>query len=142
MTSAVFGFKKGNKFKVTYNNSDSYPSGLGIEIASFVQAMGKQGLETIYNKIIMVNRFSKSTIEERNLLGMDGYDYLVETECRGNLSSYIERMQYMTDYYEWIDHQDYTYIINLDSDVLELYEYRKLINSFPFDYALNEMAKL
>jgi len=61
-TGGAYGFYKNGITKVTYNQYDSYPIGLGEAVKTFLQT--KPDLETIFNKIVLVSREDTPSAEQ------------------------------------------------------------------------------
>ena len=53
-TRGLYGFRKNNRDKTTYNHFDSYPDYLGREIAMFCAANSIETMEQIYNNITTI----------------------------------------------------------------------------------------
>lgn len=50
----IYGFKRNNKYKVTYEHSYSNPDRLGLNILKFCADTSIEEMNEIYNKIILV----------------------------------------------------------------------------------------
>ena len=58
-TRAIYGFKKNNRYKVTYSNFDGDYEWLGISIVKFVETTPIEEINNIFNKIILVDILDK-----------------------------------------------------------------------------------
>ena len=52
-TRGVYGFRKNNTDKITYNHYDSYPSGLGNVILKFIQGTPLESLNFICGEAML-----------------------------------------------------------------------------------------
>lgn len=96
-TRGCYGFYKKGIAKVSYNHSDSYPSGLGQDIVRFINSTSIKEMNEIFNNIEMVNEDEKPTDEQLVELKLtnkyDGKEkdfdwYSVLRNIQGDLSSY------------------------------------------------------
>lgn len=136
-TRGVYGFRVSGKDKVSYNHSDSCPSGLGVEILGQAITLGEhEGWDKIKKQakaIRMVGRHDKPTAEDIEKFGHkmnlgvgnqspnDWYCLLRETQ--GDLIANLE-LGVMIDSADFILDSlfcEWGYIINLDSMKLEVY---------------------
>lgn len=137
-TRGLYGIRKNNIDKTTYNHFDSYPEGLGADMLKFIRKHSNAALNEFYDNIIMVAPDAIPTKEEiahcaeygfinltvSNQSTQDWYCLLRETQ--GNLEILFEcDYPYMIDNRDFIKDSlfcEYAYIINLDTNVLEYYE--------------------
>ena len=54
-THAVYGFKKDNKYKITYSNFDGGYNDIGTLIINFVNTTSITEMNTIFEKIVLVD---------------------------------------------------------------------------------------
>lgn len=133
-TRGAYGFYKNGIDKITYNHFDSYFSGLGREIVDFVKKNNIEILNKIFDKIILVEENGKPTKSQiaecyryANLsVGEQTFTdwYCLLRETQGNLEYYKDDLKYMIDYKEFMGNSlfcEYAYIINLDTNMLEIY---------------------
>jgi len=60
-TRGAYGFVQDGKYKVTYNQSDSYPSGLGQEVVNFVKSVVEsEALDTLKERVKAVKLVDES----------------------------------------------------------------------------------
>lgn len=134
-TRGAFGFRINNEDKVTYNNFDSYPGGLGDEVVTFIKNNAISVLEAAANNIKLVPAKSMPTGEQ-----IEKYKHYADTDVstgslyewyvllrnvQGNLQAYVDDLDYMIDKREFLKDSlfcEYAYIINLDTKKLEFYK--------------------
>ena len=137
-TRGLYGFRKNNKDKTTYNHYDSYPEGLGADVISFIQKHSIKDMNDLYDRIIMVNEHSAPTEEQKaNCMKNSAIDLSVSSQStndwycllrnlQGNLDALCKcDVPYMIDNEDFIKDSlfcEYAYIINLDDNVLEFYK--------------------
>jgi len=133
-TRCLYGFKKGNDYKLAYNHMDSYPSGFGKEFVSFIRENTLSELEDLYEKIVLVDRNElpndnqiKLLIDKKMYYKDDGKILNWEEIFYENgtiLEYYTKDFYIMPSYNDWIDGGfDYIYIINLDKKTFQVYRY-------------------
>lgn len=141
-TRATYGFKKNGKYKVTYSNCDGNYEWLGNSIVTFINNTSINELNNIYDRILLVEPLDVPT--EKQILECKKYadlnistrtlkDFsclLAKTIC--NLQYYRDdsKLKYMINYENFLYRESYQYIINLDSNQLEIYFYEILVNSY------------
>lgn len=133
-TRGAWGLIKDDKEKVTYNHYDSYPDGLGECVIDFAK---ETSLSEIYDRIEMVNTYDHPTQEQWdycNKIGsvsmtvgypddLDWHKALREAQSNG-ISLYGKGLKYMIDSRSFLSDSlfcEYAYLINLDTNVLEVY---------------------
>lgn len=142
-TRGIYGFRKNNEDKITYNHFDSYPSCLGEEIIDYLKINSIEKLNTLYDKLILVDEefkisdFSeeqkekyKRYLEEiknskTSEIDMDMYSFL--RQFQGDLKKYDEfpEIDLMLDNRGFIKISlfcEWGYIINLDDNTLEIWK--------------------
>ncbi len=133
-TRGIYGFRKNNVDKITYNHFDSYPDGLGAEVVNFCKAIDEQNLSKIYDNIVLINSKEKPTAEQiesckkwsdLNVSEQSLNDwYCLLRKSQGDLSAYTRGLKYMSDDHDFIKDSlfcEYGYIINLDNSTLEFW---------------------
>lgn len=140
-TRGLYGIRKNGKDKLTYNHFDSYPDWLGRKIVNFCMWTSIAGLNTLYDKIELVNKNSKPTVEQKitcesmglfdNSVGGGTRDdwYCLLRKQQGDLDKMKACIEatgkaYMIDSSSFIEDSlfcEYAYIINLDTNMLEFY---------------------
>ena len=134
-TRGAYGFRIHQNDKITYNHCDSYPSSLGIVVISFIKSTPISELKTIAENIILIKNRSKPTkkqigqckkwadlsVSEKSL--NDWYCLLHKTQ--GDLNVYKDGLTYMIDSNEFLFDSlfcEWAYIINIDTNTLEVYK--------------------
>ena len=133
-TRGAYGFIVDGKTKISYNHSDSYPSGLGKDIINFISRNRLAIIQKFAKSIKMVDSSKQPTAPQLKKLVALGivepdnknewYDIL--REFQGNLQQSFENQNiFMTDEPNFVLDSlmcEYAYIINLDDGILEFYE--------------------
>lgn len=132
-TRGIYGFRKNEVDKLTYNHYDSYPEGLGRNVVEFIGNHTIEELNKIYDKIIMVD--NEDTPTEEQIKECEKYAdidvseqsledwYCLLRNSQGDLFAYDD-LRYMIDNADFILDSlfcEYGYIINLDTNRLEIY---------------------
>lgn len=135
-TRGAFGVRIDGQDKVTYNHSDSYPSGLGEDILGVTEALlvDRPKFERMARALRPVDKSKLPSPEDINYLRpwtnlqvseqstQDWYCLLRNTQ--GDLEAVLEAGLY-EDGIKFMGDSlfcEYAYIINLDEDVLEAYK--------------------
>ena len=133
-TRGIYGFRKNEVDKLTYNHYDSYPEGLGRKVIEFIGNHTIEELNKIYDKIIMVD--NESTPTEEQIKECEKYAdisvseqsledwYCLLRNSQGDLFAYDD-LRYMINNADFILDSlfcEYGYIINLDTNRLEIYK--------------------
>lgn len=134
-TRGLYGFYKNGVNKLTYNHSDSCPSGLGNNILSFLKNMDINELNNIFDNIQLVDESDYPNGEEEKQIKELGYSinyrdkkedwFGILASSLGDISGYKEGLMYMLDYNDFIFdglNCEWAYIINLDDNCLEIYK--------------------
>lgn len=148
-TRGLFGLRKNNIDKCSYNHYDSYPSWLGEEMIEYIQTHSIDEMNNLYDKLIMVDedfRTSEFTEEQKekykNFMQKNNFFshqigkietseditmYQFLHEFQGLLKKYDEfpEIDLMVEYGSFIKNSlfcEYGYIINLDENILEIWE--------------------
>ena len=137
-TRGTCGFRLNGQDKLAYNHFDSYPSGLGTDIARQVQAIRNKfspgELRTLVGNLVSVNEDTTVTPELMEAtkpyhdLGVSEQSvddpYCLFRGAQGNVMAYLE-MGYMLENGGFIRSSlfcEWGYIVNLDSEMLEVWE--------------------
>jgi hypothetical protein len=133
-TRGVVGFHVNGKDKVSYNHSDSYPSGLGAEVLAFIQGTSLAEIKKTAERIILIDEDIPPTPEQIKDcepwtdLGVSSQStsdwYCLLRGAQGDLSAYTDGLKYMPDSNSFLLDSlfcEYAYIINTDEQVLEFY---------------------
>lgn len=142
-TRGLYGVRKNNIDKCTYNHFDSYPDGLGKDFITFIKNCSNQELNKFFEKIKLVNVKDAPSVEDINICVNSGYYnksvsnqtvedwYCLLRNLQGNFNEYEKLIKndapviYMTDEISFIKDSlfcEYAYILDLDEKVLEYYE--------------------
>jgi hypothetical protein len=134
-TRGAIGFRINGQDKLTYNHSDSYPGGLGVEFVAMVRELVKdKDLKNKVEKLVVVNGNTPPTDEQITQLapwtstsvgGQSTSDwYCLLRNAQGQLDQFLEA-GYILDGNEFIKDSlfcEYAYILNLDRGVVEFYK--------------------
>jgi hypothetical protein len=131
-TRGLYGFYKDGVEKSTYKHNDAYPEGLGNRIFDFIRTTSIEEMNEIFDKIELVDEHGKPTDKQLVELKLTGeysgnkedFDwYSVLREHQGNLNAYKNGTRFMMDYCTFIYSYScvWSYIINLDENILEIY---------------------
>ena len=139
-TRGIYGFRKNNENKITYNHSDSYPTWLGENIVEFCAGMTDQDLENLFDHTIMVDELEKDpgkvemvrkfAVTHGNNPGESEDAYYILHFMQGNFEEY-RNIAYLLEDFPMTDAEDFFedslfcewgYIINLDDKCLEVYK--------------------
>ena len=134
-TRGLYGFRKNDVDKTTYNHYDSYPSSLGNDIVDFIQSTSIEEMNIIYDKIILVNERDENCLPTdaelvewklTDKIGIGAFDwYSFLRGAQGDLDAYKGDLKYMIDNSSFIKDSlmcEWAYIINLDTNELEIYK--------------------
>lgn len=141
MTSCTYGFYKNGIYKVDYNNSDSYPDGFGKIFVAFIRENTIDELNELFEKAYLVNRKATPSEEDFAMLKAKGMEidknYTWEIVSLANykfLEYYKCDVYFIPDFSDWMDYQDWKYIINLDNNTFDIYKFKnKFVKSFQLD---------
>jgi hypothetical protein len=110
-TRGVYGYRVDGVLKVTYNGSDSYPNGWGMNHVRYIGKYTIDQMREVAKRIKLVEKLDKIQ-----------YDKLLKYQ--GGFASYHEGMDVMIDSSGFLNDAvscEWSYIINLDSEKLEIY---------------------
>lgn len=137
-TRGAFGVRIDGKDKITYNQYDSYPEGLGDDIVEQIAPTlqltnGIEDLREAARKVKVVDDEYELTDEEKQRLkrfhnpGVDGgqslYAYL--RGLQGQLATILFEAQIMIDASKFVNDSlfcEHAYVVNLDDEVFEIYK--------------------
>ena len=151
-TRALYGFRKNGDDKLTYNHYDGYPEGLGKDIITFISNHTIEELNNIYDKIIMVDeenipteeqikeceQYANLDVSEQSLMNW----YCLLRDSQGDLSCYADGLKYMIDNHDFILDSlfcEFAYIINLDTNKLEVYRGFQKVKDPTNRYTISEI---
>ena len=133
-TRGAVGFRANKQDKVTYNHFDSYPSGLGSDVISFIRSHSFEDIQKAAQNIQMVDTSIEPTPQQikdcapwtdlsvSNQSTSDWYCLL--RSAQGDLGAYVQGLKYMNDSKGFLLNSlfcEYAYIINVDTKQLEFY---------------------
>lgn len=134
-TRGLFGFRLKEKDYLAYNHFDSYPSGLGVKMAEFVQ--GIKNVKTTMAKVaklLLVSEDEKPSYEQIQKLrkfsdpkvstGQLDEWYCLLRKCQGNPQAILQA-GVMIDGHEFAADSlfcEWGYIVNFDTQKLEVYK--------------------
>ena len=135
-TNGAWGFIRNGIEKITYNHSDSYPSGLGVTILEFVAKTPIKRMIEAAVEIILVSNEKRPTpeqIEECRKWLDEGVSerrpedwYCLLRGSQGEPKAYLEDgLRYMIDNHTFLEDSlfcEWAYLINLDTERLEVYK--------------------
>jgi hypothetical protein len=134
-TRGIYGFRKNNEDKLTYNHFDSYPDYLGIAVVDFCKTTNLQKLNDIYDRIVLIDSNKKPTAEQitdclkwANLEVSEQSSndwYCLLRKAQGDLTAYTSGLKYMSKDNDFIKDSlfcEFGYIINLDNNKLEFWK--------------------
>ena len=156
-TRGLYGIRKGEVDKCTYNHCDSYPDGLGRDILQFCATHSEQQISDLYNLIELFNTNVPPTEEQKAMCKINGYVnlnvssqfdsdwYCLLRELQGNIDAWDEALKQksklpMEDDCKFIKDSlfcEYAYIINLDTHVLEFWRGFQTKPNFNNRYGFN-----
>jgi hypothetical protein len=134
-TRGIYGIRKNNVDKTTYNHSDSYPSGLGVQVVEFFADADLVKLGEVFDSIQLVKHddivtedIAETIPAELSNFEVNGgqktfYCYL--RNAQGELSAYLKGLKYMIDKHDFIADSlfcEWGYIVNLDTGKLEVWQ--------------------
>lgn len=137
-TRGIMGVRIDGQDKLTYNHSDSYLGGLGVDMARDIEGiLANEGIDWLKQKargIILVDQKSTPTEEQKAQLSKyanlgvseqttDDW-YCLLRDLQGEFKATLEA-GYMIDSHDFIEASlfcEWAYIVNLDEMVFEVYE--------------------
>jgi len=140
-TRGAYGFVQDGKYKVTYNHYDSYPSGLGKEIAEFLRGVVKEGqLDTLKERVKGLTLVNESKAVPKKLLKKyeafynpkvntgkkDDWYCVMHGLQNGDILPHILEgsVEHMIDSSEFVKDSlfcEYAYIVDLNRDTFDIY---------------------
>ena len=146
-TRGAYGFKLNGNLKVTYNHMDSYLRGLGLNICGFIKYTSIPEMKDIYNYIQLVDGSSIPSKHQINkCVAMGLFDHTVGSKkntdwyclirnTQGSLTTYKHRhVPWMINSSSFLKDNafcEFGYVINLDTEILEIFSYGDLYLSIP-----------
>ncbi len=136
-TRGAYGIRKNETDKIMYNHYDSYPTALGEDILKFIKEHKRKDFDDVFDFLIPIDPKTKPTPEQikrcqstTNLSVSKGSTedwYCLLRETQGNIESRMppNGVPYFEDYGRFLSDSifcEWAYIINLDKNVLEIYQ--------------------
>jgi len=131
-TRGAYGFRYMQEDKISYNNFDSYPEALGLEVLNFVKNTPLEEMKEIAERLIPVDEREIPTDEEQDellsqgIIDEKGYIdwYWALREVQGNMAIFKKGLRYILDSKNFLRDSlfcEYAYVINLDEEIVEFY---------------------
>lgn len=140
-TRGLWGIRKDGVDKATFIQNDSFPETLGEEFARFCAQYGKDGLERLFDQIVLVNEMDCPSLEQYDYCKERGWtDLSPEKAAKTEWCSFLWRLQHNFDEYgkaikDGVTvymangiyfirnglHCEFTYIADLDAGTLEFW---------------------
>jgi hypothetical protein len=134
-TRGAYGFRINNQDKLTYNHWDSYPSGLGDDVAQFVRTTSKVEIYKIAEAVQLVSEetpptqdqiaeclaYADTSVSSRQLTEW----YVLLRKAQGDLGALKEGLKYLVDGNSFVGDSlfcEWAYVIDVDTDSLEIYK--------------------
>lgn len=151
-TRAIYGFLKDDKYKITYSNFDGGYKNIGQNIVNFINTTSLEMMKDIFNRIVLVEALdipnNKQILECKKYANLDISMKTLKDFCCllgntiGNLQYYRdENLKYMINYEDQLYSTAYGYIINLDTNMFEVYYYEDLLLKFNLSNIPNNWAE-
>lgn len=134
-TRGIYGIRKNNVDKTTYNHFDSYPSGLGAQVVEFFADADLVKLGEVFDSIRLVKPDDIITEDIAKTIPAEFFNvngghrtktfYCYLRDAQGDLSVYLKGLKYMIDNHNFIKESlfcEWGYIVNLDTGKLEVWE--------------------
>jgi len=136
-TRAAYGFIIDGKEKVTYNHSDGYLDGLGINLLNQLNGVWLEYMEETVRNVILIENDEEIVTEQSIIDELQDYTYdrreggktwySLLRGSQGNIVCYAcdEPLKYMIDGKDFLYNSlfcEYAYIINFDTGMFEFYE--------------------
>lgn len=125
-TRGTWGFVLDGKEYLTYNHSDSYPSGLGTDVLSWARQADWSKVREQVAALTLVEEQDEPTAEEIAKLGVTprnvstGRDwYSALRDFQGEPQATLD-LGYMTDHHG--DAEEWGYVFDLDAGTFKVYE--------------------
>jgi hypothetical protein len=145
------GFRLDGELKSAYNHWDSYPTGLGNDILDFLRATANNrddiladirkltavdsDAEPTEEQIRQLARFADTNVSTRQLTEW----YVLLRETQGNPLKTL-----MAGFFEPfpIGEEEWSYVMDFDSDMLEVWEGANLVRTYPMDQLPENFSEL
>lgn len=134
-TRGAYGFYKNSTNKIGYVQYDAYPEGLGEDVVKFINSSNIAELNSIFNKINVVDENTKPTDEDvektkpwhnLSVSRQSTNDwYCLLREAQGDLNAFRDGLEYILDSADFLKSSlfcEWGYVINLDTNMFEVYK--------------------
>jgi hypothetical protein len=136
-TRGIFGLRKNETDKTTYNHYDSYPKELGKNIVDLCRRTSLEAFDKAFDNIVLVDEIDKATPEQIKVVPADVSDFSIGSgqeddwhcllaNANGKLEAYTEQgLTFMMEYSDFIKMSlfcEWGYIVNLDTGMLEVWK--------------------
>jgi hypothetical protein len=122
-TRGTYGFKINKELKMIMSHYDSYPGGLGDDIIKFLRTVD---LARLTDKVQQLQAIPKSLINKNELAEKKIWrdpEQVLQAIYMGTLQSFFDAQEFLNDPLFC----EFSYIINLDTKMLEVYEAGNLL---------------
>lgn len=136
-TRGAFGYILGGTEKVAYNHCDSYPQGLGMQMLEYLAAYSLEEISRVAEGIVLVGEDGSPTPDQAGECEEAGTIntsvgrrnrkdwYCLLREAQGDPAIYHRsKLKYMLDAGDFLHDSlscEWAYIINLDTNMFEVY---------------------
>lgn len=147
-TRGFYGLQWQGEKKLGYCHWDSYPQGLGADVVKFCMSQTRGSLLRLFERIVIVGYDSPGPTQEQivacapytdlRVSNQSLYDwYCLTNKAQGDLSALTGDFVYM---YEDNGDGEYGYVINLDTDCLDFYNFRE--SDVAASYSLSSLREM
>lgn len=150
-TRGTMAFRLDGELKSAYNHWDSYPTGLGNDILKFLRATVNNRdellesvrsltavdpeVEPTEEQVQKLSRFADTRVSTRQLTEW----YVLLRDTQGDPVKTL-----MAGFYEPfpVGQEEWSYVIDFDADLLEVWEGPEMVRSYPFDQLPEDFSAL
>lgn len=141
-TRGTIAVKIGNVTKGSYNHSDSYPTWLGNRVLEYIKSLQESGMDEARKQAKMLKKVPRRKPTDQEIERLAPYTDLHVSECstqdwycllrltQGNLKLILESGFY---YPAEVGDEEWSYVVDFDTDTLAIYEGNVMIAIIPFD---------
>ena len=134
-TRGAIGFRINETDKVTYNHWDSYPTGMGVNVAEAIRKFNDEKLAGAAARIVLVEEDSTPTAEQMERYrafhngnvstGKPTEWYALLREVQGELVPFVDgTIDHMINHHGFLGDSlfcEWAYVLNCDTHTLEIY---------------------
>lgn len=143
-TRGTWGFKVDGELKLTYNQMDSYPGGLGEDILTYLRSVDLQKLREDAKRLKLVTEESLPPTEEQQeeLLQYANQDvssgklnewYVLLRKTQGDIEATFQSGYMLYEDYAKLGEQEWSYLIDLDANTFQIWASSSVVSTFPLD---------